>query len=235
MNSTTVVATALGFVVWTWAGVACQAQAPPVLERLEQKIRNRIEQPAEPAQATAENAPADRPAAKAGSETDGQPGYVGIIADDAQDRGRGVRVLEVRPDGPADKAGLRKQDLITAVAGARVRQMTDMADVLMLYPAGEPVVFDVLRGEKPVQVKVTLGRRSSPWGKLPIRPPELPIPPTKAPGAEPLLAGPRLDEQPPAAAAEPASEIELLRRRVEQLEHRVAELERALAESLRKH
>ena len=48
---------------------------------------------------------------------------MGIVADDQNDRGRGVRVLDVTADGPGAKAGLRTQDLIVSLSGMRVRQL----------------------------------------------------------------------------------------------------------------
>ena len=216
-----------------WFGMSQLAPAQPFLERLEQRIRDRVnQQPDDPAAA-----PPVQPAGR-------QPGYLGAVADDTNDRGRGVRILDVRPDGPAHKAGLRKQDLITALAGTRVRQMSDMADVLELFPAGESLTFDVLRDGKPQKIKVTLGRRPAPAvGPAEPRPETVPIPapaagappalprtPIDPLGVEPDLQGPRLPDLP---AAEP-SQIEQLQRRIEQLERRVAELERALAETLKK-
>jgi hypothetical protein len=224
--------------VLTWAGNAPPVLGQPVLERLEQSIRQRLGEtnaPAESTDAPAMEAPseaaAERPGEEAGEKARAEPGYLGVVADDSKDRGRGVRILEVRPDGPADRAGLRKQDLITGVAGIRVRQMTDLADVLILVAAGDSVVFDVLRGAKQQKVKVTLGRRPPPDST--IRPEDVPLPPGEAAPMGPPPVGPRLQD--PAAATPPAeapTSIEQLQRRLEQLERRVAELERVLAEAL---
>ena len=107
---------------------------------------------------------ADTPAAGAVQGQVGNPShgsaYLGIRADDQKDRGRGVRVLDVNRGSPADKAGLRRQDLITAVAGVRVRQMTDMADILDTFVPGQGVDFDLLREGGSERAAGDIGRTS---------------------------------------------------------------------------
>ena len=82
-----------------------------------------------------------------------------MVADDQKDRGRGVRVVEVYRGGPADKAGIRKQDLITAIGGIRVRQMTDMADMLNTFMPGQGVDFELLRDGRLVKLRATMAER----------------------------------------------------------------------------
>src|SRR2546421_10209314 len=80
----------------------------PVLERPEQRVRGWVDQPAAEAQAGGQ-----------------EPGYLGVIADDRQDVGRGVRLREVIAGGPADKSGLKVGDLVTQVNGAAIKSMDD--------------------------------------------------------------------------------------------------------------
>ena len=137
---------------------------------------------------------------------------------------------------PADKAGLRRQDLITAVAGVRVRQMTDMADILDNFAPGQGVDFDLLREGKPAKLRVTLAERQAATVQ-PSGPPEvIPLPPgeTAANSPEPQT-GPRLPPpQSGGSSLTETSRIERLERRIDQLERRVAELERQLAEARQK-
>jgi len=91
-----------------------------------------------------------------------EPGYLGLITDDRQDRGFGVRVMEVIPGGPALAAGLQEGDLIIAANGAKVRSMDDLAAVVQKTPAGGRIAFDLLRGQQMVQANVTLGKRPAP-------------------------------------------------------------------------
>ena len=137
---------------------------------------------------------------------------------------------------PADKAGLRRQDLITAVAGVRVRQMTDMADILDNFAPGQGVDFDLLRGGKPEKLRLTLGERQAAAGPPASAPEVIPLPPGETPAGPPEpQVGPAL---PPPQSGGPSltetSRIERLERRIDQLERRVAELERQLAEARQK-
>ncbi len=189
MRRTVSIIVVLGTLPPLWLGSACSAEAQPVLRRLEQRIRDQLAEAERPKDA--------KPARK-------DSGYLGVLADDDKD---GVRVLDVRPAAPAEKAGIKKDDLITGVAGIDVSRMADMAEVLDLFPAGDSVTFDLLRGEKKLAVKVVLGRRPTPAVKPPAT------------------------ELPPKAVA--PTEIELLQRRIELLERRVAHLERTLAAAIK--
>ncbi len=181
---------------------ASTAWSQTPLERLENQIRQRVGQqptppPPQPGISAPNSAiPETEPASPAENR---EPGYLGLLADDSHDRGRGVRVLEVRADGPAAKGGLKKQDLITSVAGVRTRQMSEMSDVLNLYAAGEVVEFEVLRDNKPLPVKVTLGRR--PPQNVPAEPSTeaIPPPPGEAISNESTQA-PSKDASPPEGA-----------------------------------
>lgn len=233
------------------------ARAQPILERLEERIRSRVggaDEAAEPSPPGGVEQPPD------GADVPGDPGaalgvreagYLGLVADDRGEENRGVRVLEVRPSGPAEKAGFQKQDLITSVAGIRVHNLTEMADVMELFPPGKTVGFEVIRGETQQRLSATLGRRpeapaTPPQAVTAERPAELPepainVPPKPVPPAGPMPGemsaeggvGPPPVEQPviesPEAPERPPT-IEELLRRIEALERRVAELEQARGE-----
>lgn len=199
------------------------AQGQPALEELEALIRQeRAGGPAE----KADNA-ARQPA---GEESHPEQGYLGVVADERKDRGRGVRILEVLPDGPAQRAGLRAGDLITGLANVEVRKLSDMSAMLERSAVGAEIGFQILRGDKPQRIKVTLGRRPPPeqrkFKQLDTPEASRPDMPVPAPIA-----------QPPAEAKEEArplddnkTRIEMLERRIRELEERIARLERALAE-----
>jgi hypothetical protein len=229
----------------------------PLLDRLEQSIRNR-------ATAAAKNDPSAAGAAKAKKDNivvpasgqqaaDDNTGYLGVVSDDKNDRGRGVRVTEVRQNSPAAAADIKVNDLITAVAGVRIRQMTDLKDVLDLYPAGSKIDIDLLRDNGAIHTSATLTKRPAslaaaarPAGPSPtpaIRPsvPEPPpavlekqpnVPPPPELLEEPSIAGPQLV---PTAPVERSvnrpdveqSQIKDLVERIEQLESRVQKLEKS--------
>jgi hypothetical protein len=221
---------------------APQAVAQSILKRLEQDIRQRVAE---------DRAAAAQPAADPPHR---DPGYLGAVVDDRQDRGRGVRVLDVRPEGPADVGGLRAGDLITGVAGVRVRQTEDLADVMAVFPPDSRVAFDVLRQGQVVKIDVVLGHRD-PSADTPLPQPEsvprpLPEPvadpvepggqpaaPLKLmpPQAEPSEAAARPDAKPAEGSTRAADppELEQLQARIAELERRVEQLERALADSLK--
>jgi hypothetical protein len=217
------------------AGVA---SAQPVLEELEKKIRERVNPSAAPP-ALGNPAAATNPAPSAGQPAGVVPqplpesGYLGVVGDDSKDRGRGVRVLEVRAGSPAEKGGIRVNDLINGLAGIRVREMTDMSDILVLFSPGDTLTFDVARDGRQQQAKVTLGRQPGGQGALKAAatlpaahvPPPLPVSP---PSPARPIAGPQ--PAPPAVAPPAGPELSRLQQRVEELERRVAELEKSLLE-----
>lgn len=88
-------------------------------------------------------------------------GYLGILADDTNDRGRGVRVMRVKPGSPAEQAGLETNDLITELAEVRIRALSDMSAVLEQLAPGHTLVFKVLRGQRRQEIPVTLGNHPS--------------------------------------------------------------------------
>jgi len=239
------------------------ARAQPILERLEERIRSRVagaDEAAEPsppedgAEARKTQPSGDvgtEPSATAPPPANSQRAYLGLVADDRGEENRGVRVLEVHSGGPAAKAGFEKQDLITSVAGIRVHNLTEMAEVMELFPPGKTVAFEVVRGETQQRLNATLGRPPGPPTAPPEavtaeRPAELPqprvdVPPEPAPPAGPLPGGlpaeggfgrPPAEQpaiEPPDAPERPPTVEELLRR-IEALERRVAELEQARGE-----
>jgi membrane-associated protease RseP (regulator of RpoE activity) len=167
---------------------------------------------------------------------------MGVVADDRNDRGRGVRLLEVKPEGPAAEAGLKQGDLLTGIGDLPVRQMTDLLMILDHVPAGNTVPVRVARDGQNLEIRVTLAERPASAGPrppqlLPDTQPDRPVQPGPEviPKAEPV-PGVIVPGVPPngvvPALPDPAAErIEEMERRIQELERRVAELEKALAES----
>ena len=74
---------------------------------------------------------------------------------------KGALIDQVTPGGPAEKAGLKMGDVITAVNGKEVTNMDDATmDVIALAP-GSRASIDIVRDGKPIKVDVTLGQRPS--------------------------------------------------------------------------
>lgn len=87
--------------------------------------------------------------------------YLGALADDANEKLRGVRLLEIKPGGPADQQGLKAGDLITAIGGEKVATLDQFADRLAKIPVGEKAVFSVERGDEKLSLPIQLGKREA--------------------------------------------------------------------------
>jgi S1-C subfamily serine protease len=67
---------------------------------------------------------------------------------------RGVEVLEVVPDSPADRAGLRPEDLIVELAGATVASVEDIQRLMVADLIGSEVEIVVLRAAVPKRLRL---------------------------------------------------------------------------------
>jgi serine protease Do len=65
----------------------------------------------------------------------------------------------VIPDSPAAKAGIRADDLITAMNGEKLNEENPLGVVIQKYGAGDTVSLSVKRGEENLTFSVTLGER----------------------------------------------------------------------------
>ena len=71
----------------------------------------------------------------------------------------GVLVAGVAPEGPADKAGLRKNDLIRKIDGNPVKDNTDLLGMIASRKPGETVRLEVLRDGETLNKDVKLSVR----------------------------------------------------------------------------
>lgn len=115
----------------------------------------------------------------------------------------GTIVTAVAPGTPAEKAGLKTLDVVTAVDNQPVRTPDELIDAIRRTGPGKAVEITVMRGDQRMNLTVTLAE----W---------------EEPEAVPW---PRLDLP---GALERERRLETLEQRVEALERRVAELEEAL-------
>jgi hypothetical protein len=185
--------------------------------------------------------------------------YLGAVALD--NTGGGVRITAVRDGGPAQRAGLRTQDLVVGAAGKPIQLLRELTDTLNGQKPGDHIPLDIVRGTQRMRIEVVLGtppgapqsaEQSVPpppsrlgAGRTDAIPPPpsgigagrtdaIPPPPSELPLPSPA-EGPALSVQnQPAALNSPRAQIEELRHRIDQLERRVQELEKALAETQKK-
>ena len=87
-----------------------------------------------------------------------EPGYLGLqVAPD--ESGKGVRVMEVFGDSPAEKAGFKKDDVITDMDGAAATDAKAFVDSVVAHKPGDEIKFKVLRDGKEMPITVKLGKR----------------------------------------------------------------------------
>jgi serine protease Do len=73
----------------------------------------------------------------------------------------GAYISAVTPNGPADKAGIVKGDVITKINDIQVQNSSDLVHELYKYNVGSKVSITYIRNGKTSQVQVTLGEISS--------------------------------------------------------------------------
>lgn len=95
-------------------------------------------------------------------------GYLGVEVDVLSqadraaaklDRRIGVRIAAVFADGPADRAGLRAGDIVTAIRGKPIRSVDGFVSLIGSHTAGERVAFEVIRAERNMMISATLTKR----------------------------------------------------------------------------
>lgn len=67
----------------------------------------------------------------------------------------GIYISQVTPGGAADKAGLKKGDILTKLAGSQIKTMSDIDAVKKKYKAGDTVEAIVSRSGSDITVKLT--------------------------------------------------------------------------------
>lgn len=67
----------------------------------------------------------------------------------------GVYILEVTPGGAADKAGIKKGDILIKLAGSQIKTMSDIDAVKKKYKAGDAVDAVISRNGSDITAKIT--------------------------------------------------------------------------------
>jgi hypothetical protein len=96
--------------------------------------------------------------ASPGGSTQGYGAYLGTVPDMSDSPG-GVRLLGVRAGSPAEKAGLRGDDIITRIGDMAVTDLQAMTDALRSHEPGDTVDIVVRRGNDVTTLRATLGSR----------------------------------------------------------------------------
>jgi hypothetical protein len=96
--------------------------------------------------------------AAAPAATPGYGAYLGTVPDMTVAPG-GVRLVGVRAGSPAEKAGLRGDDIITRIGNKDTPDLQAMTDALRSYRPGETVEIVVRRGATVTTLRAILGTR----------------------------------------------------------------------------
>ena len=102
---------------------------------------------------------APRPQATGGGGS-GYGAYLGTIPDMSGSPG-GVRITGVRAGSPAEQAGLKAGDIITAIGSKQVANLFDMTEALRSHQAGDTVVIVTKRDGAERRLTAVLGKRST--------------------------------------------------------------------------
>jgi serine protease Do len=78
--------------------------------------------------------------------------YLGVIVRDTDD---GVKVLGMLKDSTAEKVGLQKDDIVTALDGEPVGTKFDLTYLLSLKEPGDKGLVEILRNNEPLRFEVT--------------------------------------------------------------------------------
>jgi putative serine protease PepD len=82
---------------------------------------------------------------------------IGATVDTSGTTQAGAKILKVNSGSPAQKAGLRKGDLVTDVAGEKVSDGIALIVAIRAHQPGDTVPFTVRRGGSQMQLRITLG------------------------------------------------------------------------------
>ena len=100
------------------------------------------------------------------------PGYMGITFSQAEEGG--LVITEVKPGGPAEKAGLKENDILLKANDTELKEMdtTRFVEIIGAMRPNQMVTFQVARNGEAMTVKVKLGARPADFEALrPVRPP----------------------------------------------------------------
>ena len=84
---------------------------------------------------------------------------LGVEGTDPTTGPAGALITGVRPDTPADEAGLRVGDLVTAYDGRSIQSFADLGAAVRASQPGDEVTLTLIRADEETTVQVTLAER----------------------------------------------------------------------------
>ena len=88
-------------------------------------------------------------------------GWLGVAAQDTESDAavRGARIMGVQRGGPADRAGLRTDDVIVAINDKVIADTTEFVNATAALTPGARSEFTIRRNDKEIGLQIELGRR----------------------------------------------------------------------------
>lgn len=85
-----------------------------------------------------------------------RPGWVGVEVEDAPDQVEGsiARIVDMKPETPAAKFGLKKGDVLLGIDGNRVSSIQDLVDAAYYLTAGEEARIQIVRDGNKMDIVV---------------------------------------------------------------------------------
>jgi S1-C subfamily serine protease len=96
------------------------------------------------------------PLAVVAAEEKAKKGYLGVMISLGKDKGT-ILILAVVPDSPAQKAGLKPNDLLVRIDGAKPAGLQAAVKVIQSLKPGKKVKFEISRDGKPKTIEVVPG------------------------------------------------------------------------------
>ena len=93
--------------------------------------------------------------------------YIGVMVADVSDEAKnygtpaGAAVASVTEGGPADKAGLQTNDIITAVDGTEISGKSDLSSIIADHAAGDKLTLSVYRQGQTLTLTVEIGEQTT--------------------------------------------------------------------------
>jgi serine protease Do len=102
-------------------------------------------------------------------------GYLGVGIQDVNealaesfglDKAAGILITDVQPDSPADKAGIKSQDVILKLEGIELKDTQDLRNRVAQTIPGTEVRLHIIRDNKDKEVKLTIGEQPDDFGSI---------------------------------------------------------------------
>jgi serine protease Do len=99
------------------------------------------------------------PGPKLSLPTNPNRGYLGVVMEDAE--GGGVKLISISPKSPAEKAGLKPDDVVLSINGKETPDRETLGAMVGVHKPGDKITVRYRRGGEETDVEVTLDKRPS--------------------------------------------------------------------------